>query len=95
MQDIYVHTSDNTYQHYFLKLYQQNQKSSLIIGPPNSGKTALLMHYLSKIPADNFILNVIHLTDSTSANRVQQKIMSKIDRYRQLPIKKKKKKHLF
>ncbi len=77
---MYAYTPDNIYQIYFLKLLFENQQPVLIAGPQGSGKSSNLLRHFSTLSSDKFILNTINLTAFTSANRVQQKIMSKIDR---------------
>ncbi|XP_065213419.1 dynein axonemal heavy chain 3-like [Planococcus citri] len=82
IDDLFIYTSDNAMQMYFLKLWFQDQQPSLILGPPGNGKTATMLHYLSHLPTDKYISNIINLSHYTSAENVQEMIMSKIDRRR-------------
>lgn len=67
-------------QMYFLKLWFQDQQPSLLLGPVGNGKTATMLHYLSHLPTEKYISNIINLSHYTSARNVQEMIMSKIDR---------------
>lgn len=81
MNDVYVTLNENAYQIYFLKLFIQNQEPTLFIGPQGSGKTRTMLHYLSQLPSEKYLTNLINLSEHIKSNRVQAKVMSKIDRY--------------
>ena len=66
---------------YFIRLFLQNQEPILIVGPGACGKSKTLQHYLRQQSADKYIANVINLSGHADVNRIQSKVITKIDRY--------------
>lgn len=80
IDDVFIAVNENARQIYFFKLFIQNQEPTLLVGPRGSGKTRSLLRYLSQLPSDKYIINLINSSGHIKANRIQAKVMSKIDR---------------
>lgn len=54
----------------------------LLVGPTGTGKSATIMNHLRDMPKDKFILNVVNFSARTTAQQVQELVMTKLDRRR-------------
>jgi len=65
---------------FFLKMYLSNAFPVLVVGPTGTGKSAITLNYLMSLSNDKYIANVINFSARTTANQIQDVIMSKCDR---------------
>lgn len=54
----------------------------LLVGPTGTGKSATILNFLKDLPKDKFIMNTVNFSARTSAQQVQDLVMSKLDRRR-------------
>lgn len=54
----------------------------LLVGQTGTGKSATIANFLRDLPKDKFIMNSINCSARTSAQQVQDMVMSKLDRRR-------------
>lgn len=80
--DVFVHTMESCSASYWVDLMIKLEMPLLFVGPTGSGKTAMVKNFLRNLPKEKFLVNTIGLSARTSSKRVQDLIMSKLDRRR-------------
>lgn len=54
----------------------------IIIGPTGTGKSSTILNFIKELPKDKYILNTLNFSAQTTAQQVQDFVMSKLDRRR-------------
>lgn len=67
---------------YWINLAMTASIPILLIGQTGTGKSATVRHFLNELPKDKFMNCVLNLAANTSAQQVQEMVMSKLDRRR-------------
>lgn len=74
--------TDETAKHqFFLNMLLKNEIPLLFVGPTGTGKSAIVLDYLIHLPKEKFLVNVLNFSARTTANTVQDIIISKLDKY--------------
>lgn len=85
VSELIIQTTESACQSFFLKMMLEAQIPILFVGPTGTGKSAIVLNHLMSLPRDKFLPSVVNFSAQTSANRTQETIMSKLDRYFTLP----------
>lgn len=59
----------------------KNEIPFLFVGPTGTGKSVIVHDYLTSLPKENFLTNIINFSAQTGANSTQSIIISKLDKY--------------
>jgi len=81
VSELIIPTAESACQSFFLKMNLEAKNPVLFVGPTGTGKSAVILNYLSSLPRDKFICSVVNFSAWTSANQTQEILMSKLDRY--------------
>lgn len=81
INDLIIGTDETAKQQYFLQLLLKNEIPLLFVGPTGTGKSVIVLDYLIHLPKEKFLVNVLNFSARTSANNVQDIIISKLDKY--------------
>jgi dynein heavy chain len=81
VSEVIIPTAQSACQSFFLKMMLEANIPVLFVGPTGTGKSAVILNYLSSLPRDKFIRSVVNFSAWTSANQTQEIILSKLDRY--------------
>lgn len=71
----------NTLLHW-LNLTMTTSMPIVLIGDSGTGKSATVRHFFNELPKDKYLNSVLNLAANTSAQQVQEMVMSKLDRRR-------------
>ncbi|CRK99186.1 CLUMA_CG012500, isoform A [Clunio marinus] len=82
VSDLMVPTKENGCIMYWAHHCISNSIPMLLIGPTGTGKSATILNFLKELPKDKCIVNTLNFSARTSAQQVQELIMSKLDRRR-------------
>lgn len=82
MADIMVPIKESAYLSFWMNICLAKSQPMMVIGPTGTGKTAVIQNSMFELPKQKFMLNTINFSARTSANQVQDIIMSKLDRRR-------------
>lgn len=82
VSEVMVPTKENGCITYWSNHCVQNNIPLLIIGPTGTGKSSTIVNFLKDLPKDKFIMNTVNFSARTSAQQVQDLVMSKLDRRR-------------
>lgn len=82
VSEIIVATKETGYIINWLETCGSQSLPILLVGPTGTGKSATIMNYLRDLPKEKFILNVVNFSARTTAQQVQELIMTKLDRRR-------------
>lgn len=82
VSEIMVPTKETGFIMNWLEMCANLSLPIILVGPTGTGKSATIMNYLSDLPKDKFILNVVNFSARTTAQQVQELIMTKLDRRR-------------
>lgn len=82
VSELMVPTKENGCIMYWANHCVNNGIPMLLVGQTGTGKSATLLNFLKELPRDKFIMNTINFSARTSAQQVQDLVMSKLDRRR-------------
>lgn len=82
VSEIIVPTKETGFILNWLDMCGQLALPILLVGPTGTGKSATISNHLRDLPKDKFILNVVNFSARTTAQQVQELIMTKLDRRR-------------
>lgn len=82
VSDIMVPTKENGCINYWANHCVLNGIPLLLIGPTGTGKSATILNFLRELPKEKFVMNSVSFSARTSAQQVQDLVMSKLDRRR-------------
>lgn len=82
ISELIVPTKETGYISYWQEFCTAKSFSLLVIGPTGTGKSAIITSNLLALPKYANIINIINFSARTSAQMVQDTIMSKLDRRR-------------
>lgn len=80
--DLIVPTNESGYITYWQGFCISKSYPMLLIGPTGTGKSAIIVNNLMSLPKQSNIINIINFSARTSAQLVQETVMSKLDRRR-------------
>lgn len=82
VSELMVPTKENGCIMYWANHCAMNDIPLLLVGPTGTGKSATILSFLKDLPKDKFIMNTVNFSARTSAQQVQDLVMSKLDRRR-------------
>ncbi|EDV95581.1 GH15699 [Drosophila grimshawi] len=82
ISELIVPTKETGYISYWQDFCIANSYGMLVIGPTGTGKSAIVTSNLLALPKNANLINIINFSARTSAQMVQDTIMSKLDRRR-------------
>ncbi|XP_051969464.1 dynein axonemal heavy chain 3 [Xyrauchen texanus] len=82
ISDLIIPTAETSRQLFFLKTYLSHEVPMLIVGPTGTGKSVINNNFLLSLPKERYTPICINFSARTSANQIQDIIMSKLDRRR-------------
>ncbi|KAM6899568.1 dynein axonemal heavy chain 3 [Xenentodon cancila] len=82
LSDVIVPTMETARQLFFLRTYLAHEIPMLFVGPTGTGKSVINKTFLVKLPKEQYTPNCINFSARTSANQIQDIIMTKLDRRR-------------
>ncbi|XP_055840841.1 dynein axonemal heavy chain 3 isoform X1 [Episyrphus balteatus] len=83
ISDIIVPTKETGYINFWLDFCTERKLMPfMVIGPTGTGKSAIISHNLLALPKNTHMLNIVNFSARTSAQLVQETVMSKLDRRR-------------
>ncbi|CAI9716307.1 dynein heavy chain 3, axonemal-like isoform X2 [Octopus vulgaris] len=80
MNKVLVNTKETEKQNFFLRLFFNQGKPLLFVGPTGTGKSSVINSFLLKLNKDSYITCNINFSAQTSANQTQDIIVSKLER---------------
>ena len=80
--DIVVPTKENGCITFWANHCVSSKIPLLLVGQTGTGKSATVANFLRELPKDKYIMNAINCSARTSAQQVQDMVMSKLDRRR-------------
>lgn len=80
--ELIVPTKETGYLLYWLEFCISKNIPILLVGPTGTGKSSTVFSYMKDLPKEKYLLNVINFSAQTSAQQVQELVMSKLDRRR-------------
>lgn len=80
--EIMVPTKETGFINNWLDVCVSMGKPILIVGPTGTGKSATVINFMKDMPKEKFTLNTVNFSARTTAQQVQELIMSKLDRRR-------------
>lgn len=82
ISELLVPTKENSCITYWANHCVTNMIPLLLIGSTGTGKSVTILNFLKDLPRDKYIMNALNFSARTSAQQVQDQIMSKLDRRR-------------
>ncbi len=82
LAEIIINTKESGYINNWLDMCFSISSPILFIGPTGTGKTATIMNYLKGLPKEEYLSNVVNCSARTTAQQMQELVMSKLDRRR-------------
>ncbi|XP_012271492.1 dynein heavy chain 3, axonemal [Orussus abietinus] len=82
VSELIIQTNEMSLQRFFMANLMQRGIPILFVGPTGTGKSSIVLDYLSSLPKEKYIQNVINFSARTSAYQTQEIVMSKLDRRR-------------
>lgn len=80
--EIIVPTKETGFINNWLETCVNMGKPILIVGPTGTGKSATIIKYMKDLSKEKFSLNTVNFSARTTAQQVQELVMSKLDRRR-------------
>jgi len=80
--DLLVPIKENSCISYWAHHCVSNRIPMLVIGPTGTGKSATILNFVKELPKDKYILNTLNFSAQTTAQQLQDSVMSKLDRRR-------------
>ncbi|XP_055373574.1 dynein axonemal heavy chain 3 [Condylostylus longicornis] len=82
LSELIVPTKETGYILYWLEFCIEKEISMLLSGPTGTGKSCTISNYIYNLSKNSYMINTINLSARTSAQQVQETIMTKLDRRR-------------
>ncbi|XP_037908989.1 dynein heavy chain 3, axonemal [Hermetia illucens] len=82
ISELIVPTKETGFITYWLNFCINKSKPMLLVGPTGTGKSAVIFNHIKDLPKQSNIINVVNFSARTTAQQVQETIMSKLDRRR-------------
>lgn len=82
LNDILVPTKETNCCLYWLNESISANISTILVGQMGTGKTTIANHFLRNLSNEKYLFNVINLSANIKAERLQETIMTKLDRRR-------------
>lgn len=82
VSELMVPTKENSCITYWANHCVTHNIPILLVGPTGTGKSVTIMNFLKELPKDKYIMNAMNFSARTSAQQVQDLVMSKLDRRR-------------
>ncbi|KAK2580549.1 hypothetical protein KPH14_007682 [Odynerus spinipes] len=80
--DLIIQTNEVSIQRFFIENFLHKRIPILFVGPTGTGKSAIVLNYLEKLPREEFVENIVNFSARTSAALTQEMVMAKLDRRR-------------
>ena len=80
--ELMIPTKETGYILYWTELCVNNKIPIMLVGPTGTGKSSTIMNYMRDLAKEKFIFNVVNCSARSSAQQIQELIMSKLDRRR-------------
>lgn len=82
LSELMVPTKETECILYWLEFCVINNIPIMLTGPTGTGKSATVLNYMHQLPKEKFLLNVVNFSARSTAQSVQDLVMSKLDRRR-------------
>lgn len=82
LSELMVPTKETECILYWLEFCVANNIPIMLTGPTGTGKSATVLNYMHQLPKEKFLLNVVNFSARSTAQSVQDLVMSKLDRRR-------------
>ncbi|XP_055637886.1 dynein axonemal heavy chain 3 isoform X3 [Toxorhynchites rutilus septentrionalis] len=82
ISELMIPTKETGYIMYWTQMCISVGMPILLVGPTGTGKSATIANYIRELPKAKFISNIINCSARSTAQQMQETIMSKLDRRR-------------
>lgn len=80
--ELLIDTKETGYSTAWLRICVAKAIPIMLIGNTGTGKTSTVMNFIKELPREKHLSNVINFSARTTAQQVQEVVMSKLDRRR-------------